>query len=432
MLLDPAEPIGFVEDYPVVLDPGLPEVRIDFGMAEAEHASRTISAATAAQWAVIHTVLEEARAFPTVFVGPTADPSNRSDVEFAVRAAVADLAVRLSVAENTIRTQEFHARIMLARTPRVWQLFRAGEVSAANARVVADLAGSLPEGNPDLYAAFDEAVADLATRLAPARFVTRARVISQKLHTEQAVERHRRRLEERRVWVDADLDGMAWFSAYLPAEVAVKALAGLDATAIRLAASADETRTFHQIRADILADLITGTSTGTVTGTDGGKTPKSPVGVRVGIMVPVMTLLGLDDQPASLEGYGPIDADTARRLTAQAPTFYRILTHPITGTILDIDKTTLRIPADMRRWLEHRDQTCTHPGCGHPARHCDLDHTVDRQYGGTTKISNLAHLCRKHHRNKHKTRWTTRQHPDGTIQWTSPTGHTTTSDPPPY
>ena len=52
---------------------------------------------------------------------------------------------------------------------------------------------------------------------------------------------------------------------------------------------------------------------------------------RINVTVPVLTLLGLDDEPADLEGYGPIDADTARRLAAHAPSMRRILVHPETG-----------------------------------------------------------------------------------------------------
>ena len=175
-----------------------------------------------------------------------------------------------------------------------------------------------------------------------------------------------------------------------------------------------------QIRADLFGDILTGEGTA-------GK-----VGVRVGVMIPMMALLGLSEEPACLDGYGPIDPATARKLAAQAPSFTRILTHPVTGTILDLDRVTERIPADMRRWLQTRDQVCSTPGCGKLAVYCDLDHVQDRQFGGTTRVTNLIHLCRKHHREKHKTRWKVVQTEDGTTQWTSPTGNTTDADPPPF
>lgn len=58
------------------------------------------------------------------------------------------------------------------------------------------------------------------------------------------------------------------------------------------------------------------------------------------ITVPVMTLLVESDEPATLDGYGPIDLDTAKCLAGSATSCIRVLTHPVTGTVLDVDRTT--------------------------------------------------------------------------------------------
>ncbi len=78
----------------------------------------------------------------------------------------------------------------------------------------------------------------------------------------------------------------------------------------------------------------------------------------------------------------------------------------------------------MRRSLAVRDQHCRFPGCRQPTTRSDLDHTHDWAHGGTTHTRNLAHLCRRHHTLKHHTPWTVTQKPDGTLEWTSPTGTT--------
>jgi hypothetical protein len=150
------------------------------------------------------------------------------------------------------------------------------------------------------------------------------------------------------------------------------------------------------------------------------------------VLVPMMTLLGLADEPATLDGYGPIDADTARRLAAHAPSFHRILTHPVMGTVLDVDRTVYRPPADLTRWLRLRDGTCRFSGCGRAAKNCDIDHTRDWGKGGRTAADNLAHLSRRHHTLKHHSRWTVEPGAGGILTWTSPTGHVSTSDPPPF
>ncbi len=183
------------------------------------------------------------------------------------------------------------------------------------------------------------------------------------------------------------------------------------------------------MRADIIGDLLTGTSSGTGTSTG---TSSGPVGVTVAVTVPVMTLLGLEELPGTLDGYGPIDPDTARRLAGHAPSFQRILTHPITGTVLDIDRDSYRVPADLKRWTQMRDEHCTFPGCGRPAKRCDLDHTTAWEHDGTTRAANLAHLCRNHHRLKHESLWTVTTAPSGASTWVSPTGESHTTDPPPF
>ncbi|WP_066463943.1 HNH endonuclease signature motif containing protein [Sanguibacter suarezii] len=187
-------------------------------------------------------------------------------------------------------------------------------------------------------------------------------------------------------------------------------------------------------------------------------------GIRptVAVTVPVLTLLS-GDAPGDLEGYGPIDAETARQLCADAPSFLRILTHPHTGAILGVDRNRYTVPADLKAWLRLRDATCRFPGCARRATRCDLDHVTDWAHGGTTDQTNLIHLCRTHHRLRHTTRWKAQlttaplataplaatpraaSPPDGprsaSVRWTAPSGRTytttdaltgraTTSDPP--
>ncbi|GAA1737796.1 hypothetical protein GCM10009809_36120 [Isoptericola hypogeus] len=171
---------------------------------------------------------------------------------------------------------------------------------------------------------------------------------------------------------------------------------------------------------------------------------------QVHVTVPVLTLLGCSEVPATLDGRTPIDAETARRLAALAPSFRRILTHPETGVVLSVGRSTYAVPADLKALVAVRDRTCRFPGCTRPAAGTDLDHTVAWADGGTTAAVNLAHLCRRHHVAKHQTRWHVRQVPDnatarpgtdrtghpgsstaststgtgtgGILEWTSPTG----------
>ncbi len=223
---------------------------------------------------------------------------------------------------------------------------------------------------------------------------------------------------------------MAWLTAYLPAEQALAIDERLDRIAADLR-SPEESRTFAQLRADALCDLLT---CGEVAGGGGpGTTGGLGHGIvaKVLVTVPVMALLGLGggDEPATLEGYGPISPDLARILAAGAPTFTRLLTHPETGAVLSVGRDSYQVPADLRRWLRVRDETCRGIGCGRRAAGCDIDHTRDWQHAGHTAHDNLAHLCRRHHQLKHHSAWTPRHLTGGTIEWTSPSGRTYLTEP---
>jgi len=183
----------------------------------------------------------------------------------------------------------------------------------------------------------------------------------------------------------------------------------------------DEPRTLSQLRADVAIDLLA--SGVTATGLGAG------ISATVNITVPVLTLMGKSEEPGELEGYGPIDPETARRLAGTATSFQRILTHPHTGVVLDVSATPFRVPAALKKYLRLRDGTCRFPGCNRAARTCDLDHTRDKQFGGPTTATNLAHLCPADHNLKHFSGWTVTGAPDGTLTWTSPAGKHYATDP---
>ncbi len=167
-------------------------------------------------------------------------------------------------------------------------------------------------------------------------------------------------------------------------------------------------------------------------------------GVLVQVTVAATTLAGADDRPAELAGYGPITANTARRLAAAAGAApaarHRLLPiDPATGALLpdpataalDHATSTYRPAAALTRYLHARDRVCGFPGCNTPAHRCDLDHTTPWPKGPTSP-QNMGALCRRHHRLKHETPWRLTRTPDGTPTWTSPAGNTYQVKPPPY
>src|SRR6478735_579240 len=154
-------------------------------------------------------------------------------------------------------------------------------------------------------------------------------------------------------------------------------------------------------------------------------------GAEVRITIAASTLMGLDDQPADLEGHGPIDAVRARAL-AVGGVWRRLVTDPVTHRLLDVGRERYRPPAALDEFVRTRDGTCVAPGCIRPACGCDLDHTEEfhPQPGadpdaplGRTDADNLGPLCHRHHRLKTDGGFRLRQIAPGLFEWITPTGH---------
>jgi hypothetical protein len=264
----------------------------------------------------------------------------------------------------------------------------------------------------------------LAGGLVPSRFRHKARTWRERHHPVSIEKRHTRSVLDRRLQYTPDRDGMTWLSAYLPADQA----AGIwdrTTTAARALQGPDESRTMTQLRADIAATLLLGGAIDGVGGdaSAGSEGVPSPA-AQVLITVPVFSLLGLTEEPAMLDGYGPTPPSMAGRLLADGATsFHRVLTDPRDGAPLEIGRTSYRIPTAMRQWLRMRDGKCPFPGCSNHSLDNDADHLHAWAHGGTTGISNLGQPCPKHHRLKHTTGWTpTGAATDKPPGWTSPTG----------
>lgn len=445
------EDLAYYVDPSGVFETGEPPPELEFAAWEASgegHAAalNAIEAATvrsreliAEQYAGIAAVLRDAAACPDPWAGPDPtldaewrDPRGRTvgavraeRRDIAVRSAAADLGVRLGLSEPTVRTRAFHTDTLRERCPGLWTAFLSGQVSEQNANTAAQHAASLPDTAPDAWAEFDAQLLEAARRMPPAKFRLRARVVRERVHPESLDDRQRRAAEDRNVWVTAEHDGMATLNVFAPATEVHAAHRRADAHARHLRTQPGEERTLAQIRTDVLLDLLAR-----------GETPQTgptPARAAVAITVPVMTLLGESVEPATLDGYGPIDTDTARRLAGDASSWVRILTHPVTGTVLDVDRITYRVPKALRRWLGVRDPVCIGPGCTRPARDCDIDHRLEWQYGGATTDTNLAPLCEPHHVLKTKSTWKLhRDETTGATWWITPTGDTVDLEPPPW
>lgn len=359
------------------------------------------------------------------FVAPTLTPERRR--EMAHRSVTAELATALRVPQTTMERQISDAWALATELPATLEAMRNGQISPRHAAVIVEETVDL--GNePGLRARLDEQLATTAATVTAATLRRKARALREELQVQSIADRHRAARARRRIELEPARDGMAWLHALLPATDALLIKDRLDGVA--RAASADDhdsgsgdarrhRRRADQLRADAARDLLLHGSL--PAGADFADLV-ARVRPTVHVTVPVLTAIGASEAPGLLNGYGPIDGESARRIAAAAPSFTRILTHPVSGTVLDVDRTSYRPPADLKRWLEIRDETCRFPGCSRRAARCEVDHTVDRQYDGRTAFDNLAHVCRLHHHLKHETSWSVRHLADGDLEWRSPAG----------
>jgi hypothetical protein len=213
---------------------------------------------------------------------------------------------------------------------------------------------------------------------------------------------------------------MATLLCDLPVEQASTIYTSLDQHARQLRRHGDE-RTLEQLRADTLVDRLLNRSPST-----------SGIAPVIYVYIDLLTLVGLNENPAELAGNGTIPAWLGRELAADASSVWRrIITEPDTGQVLSVGRTRYRPPAALTDLIQARDRVCQHPGCHRPSQYSDIDHTYDFAKGGHTTESNLTPRCQNHHHLKDQPGWiyTTKPGGEGTI--TTPSGRTFTTKPPP-
>ncbi|MDR6415748.1 DUF222 domain-containing protein [Pseudarthrobacter sulfonivorans] len=350
-------------------------------------------------------------------------------------ALVAELAGVLTVSEPAAADLLVEAHELMTVLPLTLSALEAGTISWQHARVMVDETSGLgPEGAQALEAHFLDPEAPNPLRGCPAgemvagRFRARARTWRERHHPVSIEKRHTKCATDRRVLFSPARDGMAWLSAYLPADTA-SGIWERTTAAARALQGPEEPRTLTQLRADIAATWLLGGNGSTDPTVPASEPADLPDGVpspraQVLITVPVMALLGVTEESAMLDGYGPIPPSMARQLIADGATsFHRVLIDPRDGAPLEIGRTSYPVTKAQRQWLRLRDGKCPFPGCSNQSLDNEADHVLAWAKGGITGISNLGQPCRKHHQLRHTTGWTpttpTKDQPPG---WISPSG----------
>ncbi len=342
-----------------------------------------------------------------------APPVKLKDYEISQWVA-AEVGAMLGLSPRSATNRVGEAVTFAERLPRTLDELCGGFLTLASARAIEEETSHL---TPEEAAEVERVIHPKAREKTPRGVRAAARRAVARLDPERVRRRREKAVTERAVGWSPQPDGMGLLEALLPAERVMEILGIIDTYAQNTGGGPSDDRTMDARRADALVDLL--------------RYPgRAHVSTQVRVTVSLTTLLGLDELPGELAGYGPITADVARALAADG-TWRRLVTDPLSGAVVDYGTTRYAPPAELRERVVARDVTCRFPGCNRPAWRSDLDHCVPRSEGGPTNEHNLTALCKHHHRIKHMPGWSYTLEPDGTVIWTTPSKHRYKTKPPP-
>jgi len=192
--------------------------------------------------------------------------------------ATDELSLVVKEPTRTVQCRLAECRRVRGRLPLTWEAFGAGLIDERRMRLIASAVDKLTDNYSTIE--LDHWVVDYAATHTTAqlrawlrRFVARNAPDTRAARTE---------FEKRSVWMSHQDDGMTFLSAYIRTPDAIR----LDSELTRLAkAESSDGRTLDQKRADVFARGMLG---------DG-----SSVQATIGVLVPVSTLAGLDNEPGT-------------------------------------------------------------------------------------------------------------------------------------
>jgi 5-methylcytosine-specific restriction endonuclease McrA len=303
-----------------------------------------------------------------------------------------------------------HVRVAraLGMLPLLAQALARGELSYAKVRALTRVA--TPETEERLLAVGRAGTAEHVERI-----VRGWRRVDRQAEAREATRQH----ASRAVHVYPDSDGTVIIRGRLTPEVGallVQALAAARETLYQQARRQEpeaDPPTMVQQQADALALLAE-------TALHHGIDPGAP-GERYQVVIHVdAEVLADADAPGQsvLEDGARVPAGTSQRLACDARRV--VMRHDHDGNLVEVGARTRTIPPVLRRALHHRDRGCRFPGCG--VRFGQGHHIRHWAHGGPTTLSNLALLCRRHHRAVHEEGYLVDRELDGELRFRRPDG----------
>jgi len=318
-------------------------------------------------------------------------------------------------------------KAVTSELPFTWRAWRNGHIPEWTATLIARETACL--SREDRLAVDAEVAGDPARleRLGLGELVGALHAAACRIDPASVVARRRRAEADRCVTLRPAPDTMTWLTALMPVKAGVAAYAALSRAADSARAQGDP-RTRGQVMADALGGRVL----------EGDTSSAGSPGVSLNLVMTDHDLFGRGDEPAYLDGYGPIPAELARELVADTCSRHeqiwlrRLYADPTTGELVSADARSRLFRGSLARFIRLRDRICRTPWCGAPIRH--LDHSLGSAAGGPTSLVNAQGLCEACSYAKEAPRWRARPSPDAIgheVETVLPTGHRYRSRPPP-
>ncbi|GAB3040189.1 hypothetical protein GCM10011376_35880 [Nocardioides flavus (ex Wang et al. 2016)] len=423
----------------------------------------------AARWADLHP--PESTHSAATFAVPGCEheePIAGEGTPLVAEFCVAELGTVLGISTVAAKKLIGHALELRHRLPRLWDQVHAGRVPAWRARSVAE---TTIHTNPALTreaAGFvDAQVAAVAGRIGPAQL---DRLVAETIKRyDLAVADPTADPEDGYLSVDPRHvtvhDDDVHFAGTMRIEAEVDLADALDfdravAHGAATQKALGSTESLDARRAKALGDLArTQTALDLLTSGDGFEARSARTSTTDADLPPAREMVIHAHFDATLSGDTTVFGPTGRMENGQrlvlldqiqawcGNTRTQVTVKPVIDLNTPLTAQGYDIPDRIREQVILRDRTCVFPDCTRPARGCDIDHVVPwdedadaegRPQPGPTTTSNLAALCRFHHRLKTHSPWRYAMVAPGVFEWTAPHGYryrrdrhgTTELDPP--
>jgi len=320
------------------------------------------------------------------------------------------------------------ARILTADMPCTLAALESGVLSEHRAELITKEAACLSVLDRQLLDADLCGDPGPLAGLGNAEITAEAARIAYELDQQSVLEKMARAQATRHVRFRVAGDGMMSMTVRLPAaqgQLVRQTLSREAASAV----AAGVGRSRAQVMADVVVERVT------------GRDPvDSPVPVALNLVMSDETLLTGGEEPARLDGYGPIPAALARDLVLAATAdpkagaaVRRLYAQPGTSKLVAMESKARAFPKGLARFIALRDQVCRTPFCNARIRH--TDHITPHRNTGPTSAHNGQGLCEHCNYVKEEPGWqaaaTYDRHGRHTVQLTTPSGAVYTATAPP-